>query len=249
MRGSYPPVVFGHRGASAAFRENTVEAFTGAATLGADGVELDVRVTADGVAVVHHDPVVTERDLVIARATSTELPDWIPTLADALAACETPGARSGRPLAVNVEIKSSADEPGFDPGYAAIPGIVAVVASALGPERALVSSFDPGALAAVRAASAELGADLPTALLSFDLRDLDAVLDRAVAGGHVAVNPWDGFVTEALVAGARARGLAVYPWTVDDPERIEQLCALGVDGIITNVPDLCAHVIDRIFDS
>jgi glycerophosphoryl diester phosphodiesterase len=46
----------GHRGASKEFRENTLPAFQRAIELGADGVELDVHVTADGVAVVHHDP-------------------------------------------------------------------------------------------------------------------------------------------------------------------------------------------------
>ena len=241
MSDSYPPVVFGHRGASRVFRENTIEAFIGAATLGADGVELDVRITADGEAVVHHDPTVPDTDLVIAEVPRSALPDWVPTLAAALTACERPSARTGRSLTVNVEIKSSPEEPGYDPDHRAVPGIVAVVAAHLPPDRVLISSFDPRALAAVRSVDPTLA----TALLSFDLRDLDRVLDLAVQGGHRAVNPWDGFVTPALMAGARERGLAVYPWTVDDPARMAELVALGVDGIITNVPDVCAAVVDR----
>ncbi|HWW52779.1 MAG TPA: glycerophosphodiester phosphodiesterase family protein, partial [Acidimicrobiales bacterium] len=68
-----------HRGATAVARENTVAAFAGAASVGADGVELDVRATADGIVVVVHDGVVDGLGPV-AELTAGQLPTWLPTL-------------------------------------------------------------------------------------------------------------------------------------------------------------------------
>ena len=66
MRGR--PLVFGHRGASAAAPENTVEAFSKARALGADGVELDVRRSADGVLMVHHDAEIAGLGALVERS-------------------------------------------------------------------------------------------------------------------------------------------------------------------------------------
>ena len=63
-------------------------------------------------------------------------------------------------------------------------------------------------------------------------------MERAADKGAVAINPWDPFVDPALMDRCRALGLAVNPWTVDDRDRIVELAALGVDGIITNTPAL-----------
>jgi len=241
------PLVIAHRGASAVFIENSVDAFVGAATLGADWVELDVRVSSDGTPVVHHDPHLPASDsttstsrLVVADTPFAAFPVHVPTLVNALTACEQPGARSGRPLGVNVEIKSAAHEPGFDPSYAHLPAILAIVTEILGPDRALISSFDLGVLRRVR----QLAPDLPTALLAIDCLDLPKVLRVASAAGSRAINPPDVYITPTFMDAARAAGLAVYPWTVDRPERISELCDLGVDGIITNVPDVAATIID-----
>ncbi len=224
-----------------------MDAFVGAATLGADWVELDVRVTSDGIPVVHHDPHLATGDsttptaqLVVADTPFVSLPSHVPTLADALTACEQPSSRSGRPLGVNVEIKSSVHEPGFDPTYPHLPAILAIVREILDPERTLVSSFDLGVLRAVR----RLAPGLPSALLAIDCLDLPKVLRLAVEAGAVAINPPDVYITPSFMDAARASGLAVFPWTVDRPERIAELYELGVDGIITNVPDVAAAIID-----
>ena len=87
-------LVIGHRGASVAAAENTVQAFVLADAMGADGVEMDVRLAPDGRLLVKHDPLPTELgDLA-----------GYPELSDVLAACGD--------MLVNVEIKNSADEPG-----------------------------------------------------------------------------------------------------------------------------------------
>src|SRR5208282_3890957 len=97
--------IIAHRGSTALARENTVAAFVAARDLGADGVEFDVRRTSDGELVVHHDREIPGLG-PIDQLSSAELPEWLPSLGQALDAC--------RPLEVNVEIKhasSSAPEP------------------------------------------------------------------------------------------------------------------------------------------
>ena len=84
-----PPVAFAHRGAKAHAPENTLEAFTLALRLGATGLESDVWVTADGVAVLDHDGVVGSRfrRRPIAEVTRDQLPPHVPTLRDLLDTC------------------------------------------------------------------------------------------------------------------------------------------------------------------
>jgi glycerophosphoryl diester phosphodiesterase len=86
-----PPIAFAHRGARAHAPENTIEAFLLARRLGATGLESDVWVTADGVAVLDHDGVVGARvrRRSIREVSRTQLPTHIPTLADLYAECGT----------------------------------------------------------------------------------------------------------------------------------------------------------------
>ena len=182
-------------------------AFRGAVTLGADGIELDVRRCADGTLAVHHDAVLPGRGVALAAISAGELPPTVPDLAAALAA--------GEPLWVNVEIKSDPAEPGYDPGHAVAGAVAAVLATAGPPERFLVSSFDPEALDAYKAVDPAI----ETGLLLFDLRHPERAIARAAEAGHVALHPWDPTVDAALVAAAHEAGLAVNVWTVDDPAR------------------------------
>src|SRR3546814_18631229 len=80
-------LVLAHRGASVAFAENTLAAFEGAIAMGADGVELDVRRTADMALAVHHDDVLGD-ERVIVETRRADLPPSVPLLSDALATCE-----------------------------------------------------------------------------------------------------------------------------------------------------------------
>jgi len=224
------PTVIAHRGASAAHPPgNTLAAFAAAGRLGATWVELDVRRTADGQLAVHHDPRVADGRLLVATASS-DLPDYIPLLAAALDACDG--------LGVNIEIKNSPDEPDFDPDLTAVDQVVEVVRDRSGPY--LVSSFHYETIERVR--SLEPG--LPTAFLVGAPEP--ELLERAAAGGHVAVHPWHGLVTPETMAVAGRLGLAVNVWTVDDPDQIRSLAALGVDGVVTNVPDVAVAALSSI---
>jgi glycerophosphoryl diester phosphodiesterase len=222
--------VIAHRGASEAEPPgNTLPAFRAAAALGADWVELDVRRTADGGLAVHHDAELADGRPIVALAAA-DLPSEVPSLAAALDACAGMG--------VNVEIKNAPVDPDWDESRRIADDVVRVLAGR-DPEGLLVTSFDPGTLDRVRA----LDRRLPTGLLVHPGLGLDDAVALAAERGHRAVHPWDPTVTEALVSAAHRRGLAVNVWTVNDPGRMRTLAAWGVDGIITDRPDLARAVV------
>jgi glycerophosphoryl diester phosphodiesterase len=224
------PLIVAHRGASRAEPPgNTVAAFRRARELGADWVELDVRVTVDQARAVHHDAALPD-GRVICEVAAAELPDAVPLLAAALAACEG--------LGVNVEIKSSPDDPDFDVDRGAADLVVAEL-DGFDRTRLLVTSFDLGMVDRVRT----LDPSLPTGLLAFELADPARAVEVAAERGHVAINPWDPFVDDAFMVLARDAGLAVNVWTVNDPDRMRELVDLGVDAIITDVPDVLAGLL------
>jgi len=212
--------VWAHRGSTERARENTLASFRAARECGADGVELDVRTTADGVLVVHHDPLLDGRPL--AGLDAADLPAWLPTLEAALGEC------SG--LAVDIEVKNLPTEAGYDPDERTAVATAELV-TRLGPASPVViSAFSMTTLDAARAAAPLVATGWLT-LAAFD--QLEA-LHLAVARGHRALHPRHEAVTPELVAAAHDLGVAVNAWTVDDPARVRELAAAGVDAVITN---------------
>ena len=224
-------LIIAHRGASRAERENTLAAFQRAVVLGADGIELDVRQTKDGVAIVHHDPHLIDdegSEVLISEAEAANLPPYLPTFSEALNACA--GAF------VNVEIKNSPEDPGFDPDYRVCAAVVEeLMTREIG--NWVVSRFDRPTLDHIRG----LAPQITTAWLAIEFGAAD--LDELVAIGHRGIHPWDRLLTADLVAEAHQRGLFVNAWTCNDPERIKELAAWGVDGIVTDVPDIARSVL------
>jgi glycerophosphoryl diester phosphodiesterase len=201
--------------------ENTLDAFAEARRLGADGVELDVRLTADGALAVHHDTDVAGLG-PICELGATDLPAHVPLLADALAACEG--------MVVNVEIKNAPQDPGWDPGEAVAALTAASIEEAGWTPRVIVSSFQPSTLRAVQAADGRLALG---GLWGWTVEPVRA-LAAAVAAGFAAVHPFVATVTPTLVATARHAGLAVNVWTVNARHDLQAMVELGVDAVITD---------------
>jgi glycerophosphoryl diester phosphodiesterase len=218
--------VIGHRGAPTQAPENTLASFRRAVELGADMFELDVRRSADGVLVVHHDPHLADGRLITAT-TAADLA--LPTLAEALAA--------GAGVLVDIEVKNDPDEPGFEADRALAADVVAVVRAEGDADRVVVSSFDSASVDRVRA----LGDDIATAWLVEEIPD--AVVEVLVNDGHQALHPSWELVTPALIDTCHAAGLAVSCWTCDDPEAMARLARWGIDGICTNLPGLAVEVL------
>jgi glycerophosphoryl diester phosphodiesterase len=213
--------VFAHRGCSEGFTENTVEAFAEARRLGADGVELDVRLTADGALAVHHDAEIPGLG-TIDQLEVADLPAHVPLLVDVLAVCEG--------MVVNVEIKNAPQDPGWDPGEAVAALTAAVIEEAEWTARVIVSSFQPATLRAVQAADGRLALG---ALWGF-AAEAEPGLAAAGESGLDAVHPFVASVDTDLVERAHAMGLAVNVWTVNAPEDLRAMVALGVDAVITD---------------
>jgi glycerophosphoryl diester phosphodiesterase len=213
--------VFAHRGCTRGFVENTLDAFAEAHRLGADGVELDVRLTVDGGLAVHHDAEIPGLGVIGALGVA-DLPAHVPLLADVLAVCDG--------MVVNVEIKNAPQDPGWDPREAIAALTAAAIEEAGWTDRVIVSSFQPATLQAVQASDGRLALG---ALWGFG-SDPGPALDEAVANGYRAVHPFVLSVTTDLVARAHDAGLAVNVWTVNAREDLTRMVALGVDTVITD---------------
>ena len=220
-------MVVAHRGASATHPENTVEAFEAAREQGAGGIELDVRRSADDVLVVHHDAHLVDGRL-IADLAYDQLPDSVPTLAETLEVTSN--------MWLNIEIKNLPDEPDYDADDAisvAVAGLImAHQFETAMSDRILISSFNVDNIERIRSVEAEI----PVGLLVWGQVDPASTIARVVEHGFEAIHPHDLMVDQAFVDRAKAAGLAINVWTVDDPERIVELAKLGVDSIITNKP-------------
>jgi glycerophosphoryl diester phosphodiesterase len=213
--------VFAHRGCTEGFIENTIDAFAEARRLGADGVELDVRLTADGALAIHHDAEIPGIG-TIDQLEVAELPAHVPLLADVLAVCEG--------MVVNVEIKNAPQDPGWDPREAVAALTAAAIEEAGWTGRVLVSSFQAATLRAVQAADGRLALG---ALWGF-AAEVEPALAAAVEAGFAAVHPFVASADQELVERAHAMGLAVNVWTVNAPDDLRALVAAGADAVITD---------------
>jgi glycerophosphoryl diester phosphodiesterase len=217
------PALIAHRGAPREQPENTLPSFARALELGADGIELDVHVTRDGVVVVHHDPVpratTSQRRLVrrpIVELTYDEVQTFsvapgigIPTLADVLALV-------GQRAVVYVELKGVGVE------RSAIDVIHRSGA------RCAVHSFDHAAVARART----IDPDLRRGVL-FSRRPPDPAAAMTAVGAADAWPEWP-LVDPAFVESVKSIGGSVIAWTVNDLGAIHHLSSLGVDGICTD---------------
>lgn len=215
------PAVLGHRGASAYAYQNSLAAFRLAREMGADGIELDIHATSDGVLVVHHDAEIAGVGLIAAHRFAdlarVTLPNGepVPTLPDALTAAEG--------LAVWIEVKTLP---------AAYDGrLLDAIARGPHPDRYGIHAFDHRIIA-------RLGALAPTlrrGVLSAS-RAIDPVAPVVAAGAEVL---WqESTLTDAdLVAALHAAGKQVIAWTPNEPGELARLVAIGVDGLCSNHPD------------
>jgi len=238
------PLNIGHRGAGGLAPGNTLAAFQVALDLGIDGVELDVHLCRTGEVVVIHDFTVDAttngtgrvKDLSLDELKALDAGSWfdarfagerIPTLAEVF---DTVGDR----LLVNVELKS------FSPRTDGLEAeVIRLIRERKLARTALISSFNPFALWRTR----RLAPDLKLGLLY--AHNLPLPLRRAwlaFLSRPEALHPDYSMVDEALMARARVNGREVNTWTVNEPDDMRRMIALGVDGIITDRPDVLREV-------
>lgn len=232
---SSPPLVFAHRGGSKIGPENTITAFDRGLAAGADGLELDVHLSSDGVPVVHHDRQLnrtTRATGPIGRRSAAELAEVdVPALRDVLVRY--------RRIRIIIELKEAS--------VALARAVVDDVRRANAAEYVCLGSFSVRALRAARAVAPEIA----TSASRFEVR---MALYRSwiqLSPGHV---PYQALqvpetsgatrvVSPRFVALAHKAGLVVQVWTVDAREDIRRLLEWGVDGIISDRPDVAREVV------
>ena len=234
-----PVTIFAHRGAADVAPENTLASFRLAGEMRTDYVELDVQESADGVVVVVHDS-----DLMkvggspqkIWDATAEQLravdigsfagpqfkDERVPTLAEALSACK--GVSH-----VDIELKDYGHDQHLE------ERVVELVETAGMVNDVVTMSLSPNMVAKMKRLRPGWTSGLLTAKALGDLTGVPAdflAVEKAMA-------------TRRFVRTAHRAGKPVYVWTVDDPARMIRMIGLGVDGLITNRPDVAREVVDR----
>jgi glycerophosphoryl diester phosphodiesterase len=226
-------LVIAHRGASAEKPENTLAAFRRALALGADGIELDVQVTRDGVPVVFHD--ITLRRLTgqpgrLTAKTWAELKNLrvlgsgrIPRLADVLALVR------GRAI-VQIELKRGA----------VVAPIARVIRLARAARWVNFASFEPNL---VRAA-ARLAPAIPRTLISEGRGGAEKLLRQMTAADASGLSlHYSAVRSRAFVGRIHRSGATLWCWTVNDARTARRLAGWGVDGLLGDNPALLRRAV------
>ena len=259
-----PPVqVIAHQGGDDLWPSNTLYAMERAVTLGVDVLEMDVHATRDGVLVLSHDETVerlTDGSGLIKEMTLAEIEaldaayDWtpddvppvdgiyplrgqgiaIPTLEEIFEAF--PG------MPMNIEVKQQ-EPPIVEP-------FCQLLRQYGKEDEVLVASFHPEVMVAFRQECPEVATSATEReILPFYILNQArlAAVYRAPAHAFQVPEVSGGrrVVTERFVNAAHAHNVQVHVWTVDDPEKMARLIELGVDGIITDRPDLLLDLLNR----
>ena len=251
------PLVFAHRGGSQLAPENTIAAFDSGVGLGADGLELDVRLSRDGLVVVHHDPTLDRTTNLggpvhLRDAAELERADagyrfardgafpfrgqgiGIPRLKDVL--------RRYRDRPTIIELKLDAPE--------LAAAVIEDVRAAGAIDRVCLAAFDLRALRAVRRLE-------PAVATSAARDEVRWALYRSWCRLPVARPPYAGYqvpeqsgttrvVSPRFIRHAHRAGLPVQVWTVDAEEDAQRLLAWGVDALITDRPDVIVPIVKRV---
>jgi len=237
------PRVLAHRGFAIEAPENSMLAFAKAVSIGANYIETDVHASHDGVAVVAHDPDlkrVAGRNIKVEQLTMAELRRI--DLGDGQVFCSLAEAMDAFPeTRFNIDVKSAG----------AIMPTATAVRDLGATDRVLVTSFDEARRRRIvnelpGVASSPSAQRFLTALLGAKVGVSPAV--RRALRGLVAVQVPEKALglrvtTQRVIQRVHDLGLEVHVWTVNDPQRMNQLLDLGVDGIVTDRADLALEVV------
>lgn len=240
------PVIFAHRGSCSRAPENTLSAFKLALEEGADGIELDAKLSLDGEVVVIHDQTTDRttghkgsvnqmllKDLKTLEAGSLFDPKFmgeqIPTLDEVFEAL-------GGKMLINVELTNYAS-----PRDQLVEKVVEIIRRHEAQSTVLFSSF----FASNLRKAAELLPEVPRAMLCS--AGIFGALARSSYGYRAApaiVHPYFSDATPSYVAREHARHRRVHVWTVNEAADLRRMVAAGVDGIITNDPIKAREVVE-----
>jgi glycerophosphoryl diester phosphodiesterase len=233
------PIIFAHRGASGYAPENTIAAFKMAVSMGADAIELDTKLSSDDVVMVMHDQTVdrtTEQSGNLRTYTAQQLQEMdagshfdvkfagekVPTLAEVFEAV-------GQKIFINIELTNYQTS-----GDGLVDKVIELIDQFSMNERVIFSSFLPSNLLRAR----KLKPYIPAAILC--LPGKEGLVSRSFAGKWISpelIHPYFSDVNAAMMKREKDRHRRVHVWTVNEPEEMNRLFELGVQGIFTDFPD------------
>ena len=244
------PIVVAHRGNSIRAPENTLASMREAFELGADAVELDLRLTQDGVPVLLHDATVDRTTngtgpvsaMTLAEGKELDAGSWkdqryagepVPTLTEALE------FGRGRGLLL-------IDAPRTDD----IPAMVQAIDAAAMKDEVLICGCCVDTAPDVHRCDSELrvclnvDAEVEKLAQREDKSDFNRTYIRQASRTQLGpLIVWHGYVTGELMQLAHCRGIAVWPWTIDDEPDMRRFIELGADAIVTNDPERLIRIL------
>lgn len=247
--------VISHRGANKVTPQNTIEAFKKAIQFRADGFETDVHLTSDGVPVICHNYTIdktSDGKGAIASNTLDYLKRFdfgsyfhhsykgveIPTLEEFLTLSEKANLK-----VLNIEIKSPRNK-----DYIIVDKILDAVKAHGLFDKLLISSFDPDLLVYIKDKDENCKTGFlysPDKPITYK-RVLGNEIGFAKSIDADALHPHQMFVTQKLIDDAHENGIMVNPWTVNKEKDIIKLVKMGVDGVITDVPNVAKRLIEAL---
>ncbi len=228
------PKIVAHRGYSGVFPENTLASFAGALDIGVDYIELDVQLSKDGEVVILHDDTLrrtagiegTPADYTVEELSQMDAGSWfdasfagerIPTLQEALELI------SGSECGVYLELKDIGDVEGFEEAVLAVADRCGMT------DRCMFASFRYEYLEHIK----ELDENVMTL---YNTSSGKITLPEEFPADYYGL--YMETVTQQTVEAIHASGRQAYVWTVNTPEQIRNVQAMGVDGIVTNYPGM-----------
>ena len=247
--------VISHRGANKVTPQNTIEAFKKAIQFRADGFETDVHLTSDGVPVICHNYTIdktSDGKGAIASNTLDYLKRFdfgsyfhhsykgveIPTLEEFLTLSEKANLK-----VLNIEIKSPRNK-----DYIIVDKILDAVKAHGLFDKLIISSFDPDLLVYIKDKDENCKTGFlysPDKPITYK-RVLGNEIGFAKSIDADALHPHQMFVSPKLIEEAHENGIMVNPWTVNKEKDIIKLVKMGVDGVITDVPNIAKRLIEAL---
>jgi glycerophosphoryl diester phosphodiesterase len=221
-------LILGHRGAPLELTENTIASFRRALEEGADGVELDVRRTGDGTLVVFHDDRLRSGERLMDYA-HTELRDLASAQGVTMHTLEEVFRELAGQGFLNIELKELGIE----------AAAVDLALTHLPPASFVFSSFLPTVVRECR----RLAPDVPAIFITDSCRDPERVFHLLADTDASGLGLWHEALTPAIAAFFTSRDVPLFVWTVNDPAEAQRFAALGVTGIISDLPGLVRSAI------
>ena len=234
-----------HRGASAQYPENTLLAFRKAIEQGLDMLEFDVRCTADAHLIVMHDHTlerttnghgnVNDHNLQEIRQLDAGQEEKVPLLEEVIELARETNTR------LCVELKNSTE----DEELALAEAVIRMLETTASLSHAVVTSFSPKALLRAKAINPEVSTMLDPSPQDGSLSPREICAQALRAGANSLCYDFR-FLTPEIVRECQLTGLALWTWYPDEPSDLERIIQIGVNGIMTNRPDVLNKVLHDV---